>query len=153
MFELYAITDRKMLGNTSEVDAARLCYEGGADVVQLRMKNADGGEMLEVAKEMEALANEYNRFFIVNDRMDIAMLAHADGGTPSIVLHIDSACEEEVGYLIYFFEKACAISGYMLGVNPFDQPGVESYKKNMFALLGKPGYEEARAALEARLSR
>ena len=79
MFELYAITDRKMLGNTSEVDAARLCYEGGADVVQLRMKDADGGEMLEVAKEMEALANEYNRFFIVNDRVDIAMLAHADG--------------------------------------------------------------------------
>ena len=79
MFELDAITDRKMLGNTSEVDAARLCYEGGADVVQLRMKDADGGEMLEVAKEMEALANEYNRFFIVNDRVDIAMLAHADG--------------------------------------------------------------------------
>ena len=81
------------------------------------------------------------------------VLAHADGGTPSLVLHVPSACEEEVGYLIYFFEKACAISGYMLGVNPFDQPGVESYKKNMFALLGKPGYEEARAALEARLSR
>ena len=59
----------------------------------------------------------------------------------------------DLGQLIYFFEKACAISGYLLGVNPFDQPGVESYKKNMFALLGKPGYEEAKAALEKRLSR
>ena len=79
------------------------------------------------------------------------VLAHADGGTPSLVLHVPSVCEEELGYLIYFFEKACAISGYMLGVNPFDQPGVESYKRNMFALLGKPGYEQERAALEARL--
>ncbi len=81
------------------------------------------------------------------------VLAHTDGGTPNLVIHVPSACEEELGYLIYFFEKACAISGYMLGVNPFDQPGVESYKKNMFALLGKPGYEDARAALEARLGR
>ena len=61
--------------------------------------------------------------------------------------------EDTLGQLIYFFEKACAISGYMLGVNPFDQPGVESYKKNMFALLGKPGYEAAKEALEARLSK
>ena len=59
--------------------------------------------------------------------------------------------EYELGYMIYFFEKACAISGYILGVNPFNQPGVESYKKNMFALLGKPGYEDERAALEKRL--
>ena len=59
--------------------------------------------------------------------------------------------EYELGYLIYFFEKACAISGYLLGVNPFNQPGVESYKKNMFALLGKPGYEDAKAELEKRL--
>ncbi|MGI6264291.1 MAG: glucose-6-phosphate isomerase [Acutalibacteraceae bacterium] len=79
------------------------------------------------------------------------VLAHADGGTPSLVLHVPKATEEELGYLIYFFEKACAISGYMLGVNPFDQPGVESYKRNMFALLGKPGYEQEKAALEARL--
>ena len=64
----------------------------------------------------------------------------------------DKPDEENLGRLIYFFEKACAISGYMLGVNPFDQPGVESYKKNMFALLGKPGYEEQKAALEARLN-
>ena len=79
------------------------------------------------------------------------ILAHTDGGTPNLVLDVPAMDEHELGYLIYFFEKACAISGYMLGVNPFDQPGVESYKKNMFALLGKPGYEEARAALVARL--
>ena len=81
------------------------------------------------------------------------VLAHADGGTPSLVLHIPAATERNLGYLIYFFEKACAISGYLLGVNPFDQPGVESYKKNMFALLGKPGYEAEREALEKRLGR
>ncbi len=79
------------------------------------------------------------------------VLAHTDGGTPSLVINVPAMDEASLGWLIYFFEKACAISGYMLGVNPFDQPGVESYKKNMFALLGKPGYEEARAALLARL--
>ncbi|HCA29791.1 MAG TPA: glucose-6-phosphate isomerase, partial [Ruminococcaceae bacterium] len=81
------------------------------------------------------------------------VLAHSDGGTPSLVLHVPSATEFSLGYLIYFFEKACAISGYMLGVNPFDQPGVESYKRNMFALLGKPGYEDEKAVLEQRLGR
>ncbi len=79
------------------------------------------------------------------------VLAHNDGGVPNIVLNVEEMNESELGYLIYFFEKACAISGYMLGVNPFDQPGVESYKKNMFALLGKPGYEDMKAELEARL--
>ena len=81
------------------------------------------------------------------------VLAHTDGGTPNLVIHVSQADEENLGYLIYFFEKACAISGYMLGVNPFDQPGVEGYKKNMFALLGKPGYEAEKAALEKRLGR
>ena len=81
------------------------------------------------------------------------VLAHTDGGVPNLVLHVRDFSEESLGYLIYFFEKACAISGYLLGVNPFDQPGVESYKKNMFALLGKPGYEEQKEALEARLHR
>ena len=74
-----------------------------------------------------------------------------DGGVPNIILEVDSLTEADLGYLIYFFEKACAISGYMLGVNPFNQPGVESYKKNMFALLGKPGYEAQKAELEAKL--
>ncbi len=81
------------------------------------------------------------------------VLAHSDGNVPNLVISVDKADEENLGRLIYFFEKACAISGYMLGVNPFDQPGVESYKKNMFALLGKPGYENEKAALEARLGK
>ncbi len=75
------------------------------------------------------------------------VLAHCDGGVPNIVLELDKKSEYDFGYMVYFFEMACAISGYILGVNPFNQPGVESYKKNMFALLGKPGAEnEARRA-------
>lgn len=90
---------------------------------------------------------------INNSAFEGTVLAHSDGDTPNMVLHVPSVCEHELGYLIYFFEKACAISGYMLGVNPFNQPGVEAYKKNMFALLGKPGYEEEKAILEKRLGR
>ncbi len=83
--------------------------------------------------------------------MQGTILAHNDGGVPNIVLEVESLSAHDVGYLIYFFERGCAISGYLLGVNPFDQPGVESYKKNMFALLGKPGYEDRKAQLEAKL--
>ena len=91
---------------------------------------------------------------VVNRKaMEGTILAHNDGGVPIGVIEVDSLDAYNVGYLIYFFWKACAVSGYLLSVNPFDQPGVESYKKNMFALLGKPGYEEAKAALEKRLSR
>ncbi len=79
-------------------------------------------------------------------------LAHNDGGVPNLVIKLKSLDEYTFGQLVYFFEKACGISGYMLGVNPFNQPGVESYKKNMFALLGKPGYESEKAALEERLN-
>lgn len=97
--------------------------------------------------------------FLSNQNMSVinrkafegTVLAHTEGGVPNVVLEVEDFSEDSLGYLIYFFEKACAISGYMLGVNPFDQPGVESYKKNMFALLGKPGYEGERAALEAKL--
>lgn len=89
--------------------------------------------------------------FINRKAFEGTVLAHNDGGVPNIVLNVSEMTESELGYLIYFFEKACAISGYLLGVNPFNQPGVESYKKNMFALLGKPGYEQEKAALEARL--
>ncbi len=79
------------------------------------------------------------------------LIAHCDGGVPNILIDIKDDSESTLGYLIYFFEKACAISGYMLGVNPFNQPGVEAYKKNMFALLGKPGYEKEKEKLELRL--
>ncbi len=80
------------------------------------------------------------------------LLAHVDGGVPNIVVETPDRSEAEAGRLIYFFELACAVSGYMLGVNPFDQPGVESYKKNMFALLGKKGSEERGRELEARIA-
>ncbi len=83
--------------------------------------------------------------------MQATLLAHVDGGVPNILIELSDRSAYSLGYLLYFFELACAISGYLLGVNPFNQPGVEAYKKNMFALLGKPGYEDAKAALEARL--
>ncbi len=89
--------------------------------------------------------------YVNNKAFEGTVLAHTDGGVPNLVIKVDKADEENLGELIYFFETACAISGYMLGVNPFNQPGVESYKKNMFAMLGKPGYEEQKAILEARL--
>ncbi len=97
------------------------------------------------------LANK-NLSFVNRKAFEGTVLAHTDGNVPNIVLEVEKMDEYNLGYLIYFFEKACAISGYVLGVNPFDQPGVESYKKNMFALLGKPGYEDRKADLEARLN-
>ena len=89
--------------------------------------------------------------FVNRKAFEGTVLAHNDGGVPNIVLEAESMNEYDLGYMIYFFEKACAISGYVLGVNPFNQPGVESYKRNMFALLGKPGYESEREKLEKRL--
>lgn len=82
---------------------------------------------------------------------DGVILAHIDGGVPNLTINIPEATPYHLGYAFYFFEKACGVSGYLLGVNPFDQPGVEAYKKNMFALLGKPGYEEEGKKLEAKL--
>ncbi|WP_442601696.1 glucose-6-phosphate isomerase [Paenibacillus sp. KN14-4R] len=79
------------------------------------------------------------------------MLAHTDGNVPNLIVTIPELTPYTFGYLVYFFEKACGVSGYLMGVNPFDQPGVEAYKKNMFALLGKPGYEKEKAELESRL--
>jgi glucose-6-phosphate isomerase len=96
------------------------------------------------------LAGETMSF--VNDKAyEGTMLAHLDGGVPNLIINIPELSEYHFGYLIYFFEKACGISGYLLGVNPFDQPGVEAYKKNMFALLGKPGFEDEKKKLEDRL--
>lgn len=89
--------------------------------------------------------------FVNQKAFEGTLLAHTDGGVPNLVLSIPKLDEFTFGYLVYFFEKACALSGYLLGVNPFDQPGVEAYKVNMFALLGKHGYEEKKAELEKRL--
>ncbi|WP_312642823.1 glucose-6-phosphate isomerase [Hydrogenoanaerobacterium sp.] len=103
--------------------------------------NADGLNFL----------SEQNMSIVNRKALEGTILAHTEGGVPNIVLELPEMNEYEFGYMVYFFEKACAISGYTLDVNPFDQPGVESYKKNMFALLGKPGYEDMKAELEAKL--
>ena len=97
--------------------------------------------------------------FLVGKRVDFVnkmaelgtQLAHVDGGVPNIKIEIPELSEYYLGQLIYFFEKACGISGYILGVNPFDQPGVEAYKKNMFALLNKPGFEKDHEEIQKRL--
>ncbi|MDQ0155389.1 glucose-6-phosphate isomerase [Robertmurraya andreesenii] len=89
--------------------------------------------------------------YVNNKAFEGTLLAHTDGGVPNLVVTVPKLDEYTFGYLVYFFEKACAMSGYLLGVNPFDQPGVEAYKVNMFALLGKPGFEEKKAELEKRL--
>ena len=104
-------------------------------------------------------ANLHGLNFLAGKRVDDVnkmaelgtMLAHIDGGVPNIKIELPQINEYYLGQLLYFFEKACGISGYILGVNPFDQPGVEAYKKNMFALLEKPGYEEATKAIKERL--
>ena len=118
---------------------------------------------VETPKQDLFIENEPNNFdglnFLSNQNMSVVnrkafegtVIAHTEGGVPNIVLTTPEVSEFEFGYMVYFFEKACAISGYLLGVNPFDQPGVESYKKNMFALLGKPGYEAQKAELEEKL--
>lgn len=113
-------------------------------------------------KEMIVEENEENidgLNFLAGKTMDFVnkqafkgtVLAHNDGGVPNIIISIPELTAYNFGYMVYFFEKACGISGYMLGVNPFNQPGVEAYKKNMFALLGKPGYENMKTELEKRL--
>ncbi|WP_017726432.1 glucose-6-phosphate isomerase [Halalkalibacterium ligniniphilum] len=89
--------------------------------------------------------------FVNKKAFEGTMLAHTDGGVPNLIVNIPELNEYHFGYLLYFFEKACGLSGYLLGVNPFDQEGVEAYKKNMFALLGKPGFEAEKAELEKRL--
>ena len=110
-------------------------------IIQEDAENVDGLNFL-AGKSMS---------FVNRKAFEGTILAHNDGGVPNVVLNVEKMDEENLGYLLYFLEKACAVSGYVLGVNPFDQPGVESYKKNMFALLGKPGYEKEKEALEVRL--
>ena len=89
--------------------------------------------------------------FVNKSAMNGTILAHTDGNVPNLLVNIPEQNEFYLGQLFYFFEFACGVSGYVSGVNPFNQPGVESYKKNMFALLGKPGYEEEREKLLKRL--
>lgn len=110
-------------------------------VVEKEKDNLDGLNFL-ASKTMD---------FVNKQAFRGTVLAHNDGGVPGIIVNVPELTPFYFGYLAYFFEKACGLSGYLLGVNPFDQPGVEAYKKNMFALLGKPGYEDMKAKLEERL--
>jgi glucose-6-phosphate isomerase len=109
--------------------------------IEKSVENVDGLNFL-AGKTMD---------FVNKKAFQGTVLAHNDGGVPNIIVNIPELTPYYFGYLVYFFEKACAISGYLNGVNPFDQPGVEAYKKNMFALLGKPGFEAMKAELEKRL--
>ena len=143
-------TDLHSMGQFVQ-DGARIMFEtvvniedNGRDVIIEKENNDGDGLNFLAGKPMS---------FVNKKAFEGTVLAHTDGGVPNLVITVDKADEENLGRLIYFFKKACAISGYMLGVNPFDQPGVESYKKNMFALLGKPGYEDMKTQLEARLSK
>ena len=141
-------TDLHSMGQFLQ-DGARVMFETYVDIKNTRNDfyieelegNFDG---------LNFLANQ-NMSVVNRKAMEGTILAHTDGGVPLGLIEVDSLSAHDVGELIYFFWKACAISGYLLSVNPFDQPGVESYKKNMFALLGKPGYEDRKAELEAAL--
>ena len=141
-------TDLHSMGQFIQ-EGSRILFETVVDIaepqqdlyIQPDPNNFDG---------LNFLSNQ-NMSVVNRKAMQGTILAHTEGGVPNMVLQLPAINEEELGYLIYFFEKACALSGYLLAVNPFNQPGVESYKKNMFALLGKPGYENQKQALEARL--
>ena len=141
-------TDLHSLGQFVQ-DGSRIMFETVVDIKQPKQdlfleddaENLDG---------LNFLTNQ--NMSVVNQKaFQGTVLAHTEGGVPNIVLEVDKLDEANFGEMVYFFEKACAISGYRLGVNPFNQPGVESYKKNMFALLGKPGYESQKEALEAKI--
>ncbi|MBQ7784141.1 MAG: glucose-6-phosphate isomerase [Oscillospiraceae bacterium] len=142
-------TDLHSLGQFIQ-DGSRIMFETVVDIKKPKQdfflnddaENLDG---------LNFLTNQ-NMSVVNRKAFEGTVLAHTEGGVPNIVLELEDTSEKSFGYMVYFFEKACAVSGYMLGVNPFNQPGVESYKKNMFALLGKPGYEDQKAELEAKLS-
>ncbi len=141
-------TDLHSMGQYVQ-DGARLMFETVVDIkkprsefsIQSDENNFDGLNFI-ADKELS---------YVNRKAMEGTILAHKDGGVPNIILEVESLQEFDFGYLVYFYELTCAISGYLLSVNPFDQPGVESYKKNMFALLGKPGYEQEKAILEEKL--
>lgn len=141
-------TDLHSLGQFIQ-DGSRVMFETVVDV-----KSPKNDLFLEDDKDnLDGLnfLTDQNMSVVNRKAFQGTILAHTEGGVSNIVLEVDALDEENFGEIVYFFEKACAISGYMLGVNPFNQPGVESYKKNMFALLGKPGYESQKAELEAKL--
>lgn len=130
--------------------------EGNRNLFETVLKLNKNRQTLQIPEDAQNL--DQLNFLAGKDMGDVnrtalqgTVLAHVDGGVPNLILEMDALNEETLGELIYFFEKACGVSAYLNAVNPFDQPGVEAYKKNMFALLGKPGFEEARKKLLERL--
>lgn len=141
-------TDLHSLGQFVQ-DGSQILFE-----TVLHVKNPKQDFFIEkTADDLDGLnfLADQNMSTINEKAMQGTMLAHVEGGVPNLLLELENMGEYSFGYLAYFFMKACGISGYMLGVNPFNQPGVEDYKKNMFALLGKPGFEDRKAELEAKL--
>ena len=141
-------TDLHSMGQFIQ-DGARILFETVINVETSREILTIGEEPVDL-DGLNYLAGQ-TVDFVNKSAMHGTILAHTDGQVPNLVVRIPEVNEFYLGQLFYFFEFACGVSGYMLGVNPFNQPGVESYKKNMFALLGKPGYEEQREALLKRL--
>lgn len=141
-------TDLHSMGQFIQ-EGARIMFE-----TVLKVENVPSEVTIEASPEnvdgLNFLAGKTMQF--VNDKaFEGTLLAHHDGGVPNMIINIPEMTPYYFGQMVFFFEKACGIGGYLLGVNPFNQPGVEAYKKNMFALLGKPGYEELKAELEKRL--
>ena len=141
-------TDLHSMGQFIQ-DGARIMFETVINVEESPAEIVLGKEEVDT-DGMNYLAGQ-TVDFVNKSAMNGTILAHTDGQVPNLMVNVPEQNEYYLGQLFYFFEFACGISGYLLGVNPFNQPGVESYKKNMFALLGKPGYEEAREALLKRL--
>ncbi len=141
-------TDLHSMGQFIQ-DGARIMFETVLNVEE------SSAEILLKEEEVDTDGMNYlagkSVDFVNKSAMNGTILAHTDGNVPNLMVHIPSQDEYSLGQLLYFFEYACGVSGYILGVNPFNQPGVESYKKNMFALLGKPGYEKEREELLKRL--
>ncbi|MBR5738854.1 MAG: glucose-6-phosphate isomerase, partial [Lachnospiraceae bacterium] len=141
-------TDLHSMGQFIQ-DGTRIMFETVVDI-------EDDGKTVQIRKEKEDLDGlNYlagkDLAFVNRCAMNGTLLAHTDGQVPNLLIHVADRSAYALGQLFYFYEFACGVSGYMLGVNPFNQPGVESYKKNMFALLGKPGYEEQQKELLKRL--
>ena len=143
-------TDLHSMGQYIQ-DGLRNIFETVLNIEQPR-KNMNIKEEKDNLDGLNFLAGK-NIDMVNKKAMQGTILAHTDGGVPNMVVNIPEMSSYWFGNVVYFFEKACGISGFLLGVNPFDQPGVEAYKKNMFALLGKPGYEEEKARLEIRLKK
>lgn len=141
-------TDLHSMGQYIQ-DGMRNIFETVLNVEKCR-KNIIMGSTVDDLDKLNYLSGK-EMDFVNKMAMKGTILAHNDGGVPNLVINIPEMTPYWFGYLVYFFEKACGISGYLMGLNPFDQPGVEAYKKNMFALLGKPGFEKEKAELEKRL--